>query len=327
MKKSEFEQLIEKYELGLLSGREKELMDAWFESLGQDEVRPLRTEAEREGLKQRVMAGLAGHEARGSRVETAKAVLPMRLWKVAASIILVAAASYAVWQYTSRITFIEPQVLTALSAEGAVHKVLLDDGSLVWLKNNSVLTYPSKFTGPQRRVVLSGEALFEVAKDARHPFVIQCGELTTTVLGTSFNIRSTEKDIEVVVLTGKVSLTSRDNPSRMVVLPTEKAVYRREMNELAKVEALPQEAVSSISGTEYDMSFRETRMQEVIRRMELKFDVSISVSDATIKQCMITADLTDQSLKKTLDVIAATLHFSYVLDGRSITITGAGCSE
>jgi ferric-dicitrate binding protein FerR (iron transport regulator) len=318
MKKSEFEQLVEKYQQGLLSGKEKELMDAWFDAIGRDEVHSLRTEAERESLKRRVMAVV-----RGSKMST-----PVRVWRIAASILLVAAASFAVWQYATR-PGDQPilQELTASSEEGFVHKVLLDDGSLVWLKNNSSLTYPEKFKGRDRRVVLRGEALFEVAKDASHPFIIQCGELTTTVLGTSFNIKSNEKDIEVVVLTGKVSLTAQNDQQGIVVLPSEKAVYRKEMKQLAKVETQPEESVASVSGTEYDMNFNQTRMLEAIRRIEQKFNVAISLTDPSMNNCIITANLTDQSLKKTLDVITLTLRARYEVTGRIVTLTGTGCSE
>jgi ferric-dicitrate binding protein FerR (iron transport regulator) len=318
MKNSEFERLIEKYQQGLLSGKEKELMDAWFDAMGRDEAHPLRTDAERDRLKQRVMTGV-----RGSRT-----LIAVRVWRIAASILLVAAASFAVWQYTAHQGY-EPalQELTASSAEGFVHKVLLDDGSLVWLKNNSSLTYPEKFKGRDRRVVLRGEALFEVAKDASHPFIIQCGELTTTVLGTSFNIKSGEKDIEVVVLTGKVSLTAQNDQQGIVVLPSEKAVYRKEMKQLAKVEAQPEESVASVSGTEYNMNFNQTRMLEAIRRIEQKFNVAISLTDSSMNNCIITANLTDQSLKKTLDVITLTLRARYEVTGRIVTLTGTGCSE
>ena len=215
--------------------------------------------------------------------------------------------------------------MTASSSAGSIHKLLLGDGTIVWLKNNSSLTYPEIFAGPDRRVELQGEALFEVAKDALHPFIIQCGELTTTVLGTSFNIRTTEADIEVVVLTGKVSLTSQGKG--LVVMPSEKAVYHKDVKQLAKVETQPDEAVSTMSGTAYDMNFRQTGMQEAIRRIEMKFDVTVRLADAGLGNCTITADLTDQSLQRTMEVIAATLRASYQIDGKTITIAGAGCEE
>lgn len=321
--KSEFERLIEKYQKGLLSGKEKELMDEWFDSIGHDEAHSARTEAEQRFLKKRVMASLVPGDVSKPAGARTRTLTPVRLWRIAASLLLLAVGSFVTWQYVSKETV--PQELTISSSEGSVHKIRLVDGSLVWLKNNSSLTYPETFSGAERRVVLRGEALFEVAKDALHPFIIQCGDLTTTVLGTSFNIKATEADIEVVVLTGKVSLTSQGKG--IVVLPSEKAVYRKEMKQLAKVDTRPHEAAATISGTEYDMNFRQMRMREVVRRIELKFDVRISVVDAAMNNCTLTADLTDQSLQRTMDVIAATLHASYETEGKMITLTGAGCEE
>jgi len=323
--KSGFEQLIEKYQKGLLSDQEKQLMDAWFESLGHDAAHPMRTEAERKLLKQRVMAGMVSGTASNGGVARTRVLSARGVWSIAATLLLLAAASFMIWQYALPEDEAIPQELTALSAEGSIHKVSLADGTIVWLKNNSSLTYPQVFSGVDRRVVLRGEALFEVAKDALHPFIIQCGELTTTVLGTSFNIKTTEADIEVMVLTGKVSLTSQGK--RLVVLPSEKAVYRKVMKELAKIDTQPSEAVSTVTGTEYDMNFKQTRIRDVIRRIELKFDVKVTVADAGINNCAITADLTDQSLQKSLDVITATLQADYVIDGRSITLMGTGCEE
>jgi len=322
--KSEFEQLIEKYQKGLLSGREKELMDEWFESIGRD-ARPMQTEAAQKRLKQSVMAGLHSYEASKPAMARTKAWSPVQIWSVAASLLLLALASFIIWQYVPNEENIAPQELTASSSEGSIHKLKLGDGTLVWLKNNSSLTYPDAFTGPDRRVELRGEALFEVAKDALHPFIIQCGELTTTVLGTSFNIRTTEADIEVVVLTGKVSLTSQGRG--LVVMPSEKAVYRKDAKQLAKVDTQPDEAVSTISGTEYDMNFRQTRMKEAIQRIELKFDVTIQLANPALSNCVITADLTDQSLQRTMEVITATLPASYQIDGRTVMLTGEGCEE
>lgn len=328
MKGSEFERLIEKYRQGLLSGEEKQLMDEWFDAVGKNEVQPVRSEEERLDLKMRIMA--ARGFSHGSGVVTNKEVWGrrfLRVWQIAASILLVAAFSYAVWQFSFLSKKLSPaKQITSSSHSGAINKLLLADGTIVWLKNNSSLTYPDKFFGDQRRVTLRGEALFEVAKDAKHPFIIQCGDLTTTVLGTSFNIRATENDIEVVVLTGKVALTSLSDRQEIVVLVEEKAVYKKELNQLTKVKAAPDELLNSATGTEYDMSFKRTPMKDAILRMEAKFNVNVSVTDSSLNNCLITAILTDQSLEKTLKIIAAALNIQYEIEGSEITLKGKGCN-
>jgi transmembrane sensor len=86
--------------------------------------------------------------------------------------------------------------------------VALNDGSSVLLQPKSRISYPQSFTGTKREVFLYGEAFFEVAKNPDQPFFVYANGLVTKVLGTSFIISAfdTEKDVKVVVKTGKVSV-------------------------------------------------------------------------------------------------------------------------
>jgi ferric-dicitrate binding protein FerR (iron transport regulator) len=187
------------------------------------------------------------------------------------------------------------------------------------------MIYPSSLSGNTREVSLQGEALFEVAKDARHPFVIHCGELTTTVLGTSFNIRSDVEKIEVTVLTGKVSLASVHDTQGVIVLPNEKVIYDGRQRPVAKAVIAVTERSALTGGTEYTMDFNDTRMSEVIGRIERKFDRRIAVADARLGQCRITADFSDQSLERTISMIAQALGVRYEINDRMVTLLGKGC--
>jgi len=106
-------------------------------------------------------------------------------------------------------------------------QVLLPDGSKVWLNNASSLRYPTAFTGQTREVSLSGEAYFEIAKDAAKPFIVRVNELAIDVLGTSFNVLAyaDEPAIKTTLLTGKVSLASGGKQSMLV--PGEQAVISK----------------------------------------------------------------------------------------------------
>ncbi len=85
--------------------------------------------------------------------------------------------------------------------------LVLPDGTKVWLNNESKLDFPSSFGNGKRVVHLKGEAYFEVAKDKRHPFVVENDYFTTTVLGTVFNIRAyDEKNANIILVSGRVAL-------------------------------------------------------------------------------------------------------------------------
>jgi ferric-dicitrate binding protein FerR (iron transport regulator) len=245
-------------------------------------------------------------------------------FKVAAAVLLLLVASAALW--ISKPSLFQGKDVAAHSVRSSgTQKILLQDGSIVWLKGNSTLTYPKAFSGSTRAVSLVGEALFEVAKDASHPFIIECGDLTTTVLGTSFNIRSGHSHTEIVVLTGKVSVQSKIEEKTTIILPNEKAVYNHVQKALIKSAAAADESVAIIDGTEYSMSFEDTPMKEVVKRIEDKFGVEVVMADARLGNCMITADLTDQSLDLALEMISKSLRTSYTINNGHVLLHGPGC--
>jgi ferric-dicitrate binding protein FerR (iron transport regulator) len=203
---------------------------------------------------------------------------------------------------------------------------MLSDSSIVWLKGNSSILYSKDFNDNERKVKLTGEALFEIAKDPHRPFIIECGDLRARVLGTSFNIKSNDHDVEVFVLTGKVALSSEGNSQGLIVHPNEKALYHTAAKQLEKVMARQSERATKIAGTQYSMRFQATRMQEIIRRIEGKFDVRISLSDEKLNNCTITADFTDQSLDRTLSLISQTLDIQYEIKNDQVRLKGTGCN-
>jgi ferric-dicitrate binding protein FerR (iron transport regulator) len=101
---------------------------------------------------------------------------------------------------------------------GQVRQITLPDGSRVWLNAASTIEYYPAFS-VNRDIKLEGEAFFEVKPDASHPFTVHTQKLNTTVLGTSFNIKSFSDDnfIDVSVVHGKVSV---EETSRKLALLT-----------------------------------------------------------------------------------------------------------
>lgn len=94
---------------------------------------------------------------------------------------------------------------------GETFKLILCDGTEVWLKANSKLVYPTAFIEKERTVFLEGEAYFKVTKDAK-PFIVKTDYLQTKVLGTEFNVKSyTAEDSHVTLISGKVQVRSHEN--------------------------------------------------------------------------------------------------------------------
>ena len=103
---------------------------------------------------------------------------------------------------------VTPAQLMALSVpRGQDYHLTLADGTQVWLNAESRLEFPDRFNGNTREVRLSGEAYFEVKKDAKRPFIVHSDYLTTRVLGTSFNVRVySSRDAAVTLVKGRVQV-------------------------------------------------------------------------------------------------------------------------
>lgn len=317
-----FDRLIELYKKDQLTQEEKKLVDDWFNSVDTGMNSPL-TDADKDRLKDKLLHRIKP-SANTHPVDLEDSTLTKagnwKWLKIAASLLVVSLIGFGAWRLQSN-----SNDLRTYTSNGTTTKVSLPDGSLVWLKGTSSLEAPSAFAGNTRNVTLQGEALFEVAKDPRHPFIIQCGHATTTVLGTSFNLKSSPERVELTVLTGKVSFTSAKDTQGKVVLPNEKAIYDEATSVISKETLAVEEKKATTDGTEYEMIFNDVPMDEVVRRIEEKFDVTISFGNEDLRKCKIRANFSDQSLENTLDLIGQAVGLRYTISGSTVQLTGEGC--
>ena len=102
------------------------------------------------------------------------------------------------------------KMLTLATSRGKDYRLTLSDGTRVWMNADSRIEFPEQFSGRERRIKLKGEAYFEVAKDAQHPFIVETEYFQTNVLGTTFNIKAySEKDANIVLIEGSVRVTDK----------------------------------------------------------------------------------------------------------------------
>lgn len=327
MHEKEFEELINRCLSGQATKEEASLVEKWLDQRTDKDPFSKLSVNEKEKIRIKIFQGLfpKNMESGGPLTNEKPGRAAIIFYRAAAAIMLISVLSYTLLKFTSHSIEKKFTVIHSVSSSDGTKKVILSDSSIVWLKGNSSIIYPEKFDGEERNVKLIGEALFEVARDPGYPFVIQCGSLTAKVLGTSFNIKSSESEIEVLVLTGKVALSSMGNSRGLIVHPNEKAVYNQAQNQMAKVMVKDNEKTAKTSGTQYSMRFHVTRVEEIIRRIEGKFDVRVSLSDARLNNCTITADFTDQSLDRTLSMIAQTLEIEYEISNNEVMLKGTGC--
>lgn len=190
--------LLQRYLRREVSPEEKAVVDRWFNSL---EDNTLSFTENREALRASLLAGIAAQTApAGKRVR----LLYKPLFRYAAMLVILIGAGIGMF-----LKYGPSKAPTQLhTGRGETLRSQLPDGSTVTLNAMSSLLIPADFGKTERKVLLSGEAFFEVTTDAAHPFQVSDSTMTTTVLGTSFNIRSYagESTRKVAVVSGRVKV-------------------------------------------------------------------------------------------------------------------------
>jgi ferric-dicitrate binding protein FerR (iron transport regulator) len=197
----------------------------------------------------------------------------------------------------------------------------LQDGTLVWLNAQSTLTYPTSFSEKERRVVIEGEAFFEVAKDARKPFIVTSGGIDMKVLGTTFNVYNYphEKISRVSLMEGSLQVSMRGrNASKSIILkPNEEVTIR---NDCMKI--------STISNRDYFLwkdgiySFESETLENIMKSLELYYDIAIEIKDPTMLQWRYTVKFRQRDgLPEILRLMQRIHKFGMVMDEENNQIT------
>jgi ferric-dicitrate binding protein FerR (iron transport regulator) len=138
---------------------------------------------------------------------------------------LAAAAILLIMLTITLLTRTDMEVITA--GEGML-AVELPDHSRVSLHQGATLKYPKAFKKDERRVVLEGDAFFEVTHNAEHPFIVDAGKIDVQVLGTSFYVSSAKEQASVTVATGKVRMSTEVTGQQLILTPGNKGLYKQD---------------------------------------------------------------------------------------------------
>ena len=216
----------------------------------------------------------------------------------------------------------------------SVERIELADGSVITLEPQSSARYPSFFEGNKRSVILNGEAFFEIARDTSKPFYVYAKDAVIRVLGTSFYVKAKEsdKEVEVIVRTGKVAVYQRKDVIRaqrlktrkitpLYVTPNQKVVLNEVTQKFTKRLIATPSLVKPLS-TLKQLRFVEAPISDIFEALEKVYEVSIRFDEETLGECPLTTTLTQQTLFETLDMIFTSVGLSYEEVEGDIVIKG-----
>ncbi|NHE59392.1 FecR family protein [Cyclobacterium plantarum] len=202
-------------------------------------------------------------------------------YAVAASVsLLLGIFIYSLYQNEPTASISDKQIISWLEKANPAGKktiIHLSDGSKVYLNAESKIRYPENFKS-DRRIFLDGEAFFEVAEDSLHPFAVVAGDLTTTALGTSFNIKSfpEESQVSLVLVTGKVKAEVSNTEAPAFLKPGQGISLSKGSGQL--LETFEANLEQTLFWKEGILHFEQVSFMDLITQLERWYGVEITVS-------------------------------------------------
>lgn len=246
-------------------------------------------------------------------------ILPMLKWSARVAAVVVVALScgflFRDYQYNKA-----AQMQTVAVPAGQRAQITLADGTRIWLNAKSTLTYATNFGRTERNVTLEGEAYFEVAKNKDIPFYVNTEKNKVRVVGTSFNVCAYKdsKEFETTLVEGIVDIYAAGNEKPIVRL--QKNEFFADYDGKLKKTVLP--SYDYLRWKEGFYCFDDSELSHILNRLELYYNVKITVKNKKLLSHRYTAKFKEQDgIEHILKVIQKDQNFKYYINEEKDQIT------
>lgn len=208
---------------------------------------------------------------------------------------------------------------TLLVPRGNKIRVVLVDGTAVWVNAETRLVCPTAFTGNTRDVWLQGEAFFEVAPQAQQPFQVHTSSVDVQVLGTTFNISTyVSAEIQTTLASGKVRVGAGSNS--IVLTPGEQASYNEQSGALISAQV---DVRLFTAWKDNSIYFEDAPLSDITRSLSRSFDYDFKFEDAALAKLSFTLDMQQPAtLQEVLNKIQLTIgDIKFRVVGRTVYIS------
>lgn len=197
----------------------------------------------------------------------------------------------------------------------------LSDGSQVWLNVGSSLTYPTAFTGKQRKVKISGEAYFEIAHNAKMPFIVQHDDVTVSVLGTHFNVNTYEDETEerITLLEGSVRVNKK--MVSQLLKPGQQATIINKISDIKVLDNVNMDEVIAWKNGKFKF-VENTDIGPIMRQISRWYNVDIEYK-GRVNQRFWGSISKDVNVSRVLEILEATGGVKFKVEGNKITVMPA----
>jgi len=305
------EALLDRYLNGTGSEPECALIESWYEAiaLGNSNEAVQDAQASLRRFRQ-------AHPVRAGR----RRLLLQLQWAAAAALITLMASTLLYWSHRDTGITAPASAYHVAAGPDKIRRIQLPDSTVVWLNVNSSLRWSGEFTGKLREVTLEGEAGFEVAHDAAHPFIVHTPDADIRVLGTCFNVETDglAQQTHIALLRGKVAVRLNSASQKQVTLaPGEEASCSAAEDNLEKHKADVYARLSWMRGGFYA---RETELRQAVEKLCRRYGYSVSWQTSEGLHKHITVSFGPQPFRDMLSALCYVNHLSYRIDRHTVII-------
>ncbi len=228
--------------------------------------------------------------------------------KIAASILILIGLGFGTAKMLNKNVLLSEKIVYTSNDE--IKQILLDDNTLVWLNKNSELIVSHSYNVSKRKVALKGEAYFDVERNPDKPFIVKTNKTITQVLGTSFNIKSNEKYVNVTVETGKVAFYKNFRKSGKVILePGNEGIYSIDNNTIQKNGKVKN---NYLAWKTKKLEFNNTDFNELCETLSEYYNITIITDSLPDNNLVLTSSFNNATLQEALEIIEFTLDIKFI---------------
>ncbi|WP_343690745.1 FecR domain-containing protein [Chitinophaga sp.] len=209
-----------------------------------------------------------------------------------------------------------PSFNTLITPKGGEYKLVLHDGTVVWLNAASSIRFPNRFSGKQRAVELTGEAYFEVAHDPQRPFIVTVNGSEIQVLGTAFDVKAYQPAITYTTLVNGAVRVAPAGSKGEVLHPGQMA---RSGNGGLRITTADVEQVTAWKNKQ--IILRDADLRDIMEELSRWYNVEVVYAGDFKGATGVTIEISrDVPLKKILEMIMLTKSARFKIDGDVVTV-------
>ena len=203
---------------------------------------------------------------------------------------------------------------------GGEYKVKLADGTLVYLNSATRMKYPVKFDEKERKVYLSGEAYFEVAKDPERPFFVEMEGVEVRVYGTSFNVNThQEGNIQTVLVKGSIGVKVLSSGMESMIRPGQMAEFKQGNT---KVDVKDVNVAVYTDWKDGIFRFENQRLEDILTVLSNWYDVDVFYQTPSVKELHFSGYMERyKDVRVILDAITLSTGVTFSIQGKTIIVS------